>query len=52
MISAFFGRRNPAVVAVLLVSASMAFLTLLPEAAQAHHLMHLLHLQPTPSPVC
>jgi urease accessory protein len=48
MISAFFGRRNPAVVAALLVSASLAFLTLLPEAAQAHHPMHLLHLQPTP----
>jgi urease accessory protein len=48
MTSALPGRRGSVAAAALLVSTSLAILALLPEAAQAHHVMDLLHLKPTP----
>ncbi len=47
MTSALPGRRGSAFAAALL-PAALAILALLPEAAHAHHLMHLLDLKPTP----
>jgi urease accessory protein len=48
MTSALPGRRGTAVAAALVLPSALVIQALLPEAAQAHHLMHLLHLKPTP----
>jgi len=48
MTSSFPGSRGPVPKAAVLLLSALAILALLPEAAQAHHLMHLLQLKPTP----
>jgi len=48
MTSAHPVRRGPAIAAACVLPVGVALLALFPESAQAHHLMHLLHLKPTP----
>jgi len=48
MTSSLPGCRGSVPKAAVLLLPALAILALLPEAAQAHHLMHLLQLKPTP----